>query len=154
MKRKSKKWSLALGALAMTCSFGVAMSLTSFTPASAAMPRAVATYSSEDAKTSATLSSFKVDGFGALSDFTDWFDVSYDMFLAEKSLDDYVTYNESSQSVTISNTSGSYVDGMGGTGAAFANLDPSTPTTITVGYVNNYAYFYYGDHLVNGYNVG
>lgn len=235
MKRKSKKWSLALGALAMTCSFGVAMSLTSFTPASAAMPRAVATYSSEDAKTSATLSSFKVDGFGALSDFTDWFDVSYDMFLAEKSLDDYVTYNESSQSVTISNTSGSYldmrfhldgphnasagyhgktslgnfevkmtikglnvslnenlymgsrllwdsytsdkselmvsltgaatgkhtlgsgsgsyVDGMGGTGAAFENLDTSTPTTITVGYVNNYAYFYYGDHLVNGYNV-
>ncbi|MBQ7924032.1 MAG: hypothetical protein IJ329_01860 [Clostridia bacterium] len=49
---------------------------------------------------------------------------------------------------TLGSGKGSYVSG-----GSYSNLDSSNGITITAGYVNNHVYFYYGNHLVNGYSV-
>ncbi|MBQ7924371.1 MAG: hypothetical protein IJ329_03595 [Clostridia bacterium] len=235
-KSKNKKLLIALCAMAAACSIGAVTTLASVsadetaTDTGTTASNVTAVYSDETNKTSATIDSLNITEFSALTDFTDWFALGNAN--STQTLSDYVTYDETNKSVTISNTaqtgldfrfhpdgtigsdgyygktqlgnfeikmtvrglnvgdsenmymasrgqwdsSGaeymnlralltgkedgkhnlganqSYVSGVG-KGAAYENLDTSNGITLTVGYVNNYMYFYHGDYLENGYNV-
>ena len=87
----------ALSAFMLACSVGAAVAVKEVKA-----ENVTATYTEGAEQISANLQSLSIDSFASLDDFTDWFAFSYHH--SAYAVDDYVTYDETNQSVKINAT--------------------------------------------------